>query len=477
MNVPSWAFLGFSLAAAILFNLSAAAWWRRSILLATNLAFLLSFSNQPKAYLPFAAFLCIGYSGTSLILAGLQRAAYLFIISTLVCFIWIKRYSFLPDAVLLPPGYLTIGVSYVFFRIMSLLIDAHAGTVAHRIDLVSYLNYTLNFSSLVSGPIQRFAEYHRMEVGQRLPVDAVSISAAAERIVIGLFKVFVLSSALISLQRHSIDALGVDSTSVARIGDGIAIAALYPLYLFLNFSGYTDFVIGVARLFGMILPENFDRPFSSGNFIEFWSRWHISLSAWLKTYVYMPLIIALMRRFPYPRLEPLLGVLSYFVTFFLVGVWHGQTSEFVFFGVLQGGGVAINKLYQIACEAAVGPKTYRRWRANQLYRVLACGLTFTYFAFSLLWFWSSWAEIARMASQIGWPGLMLLWSSVIVGAGIAIRAGQETRRWAYSVGIAGAPVLSSRYLRTVTASVMVVVLVIVSVALNAPAPEIVYKAF
>jgi D-alanyl-lipoteichoic acid acyltransferase DltB (MBOAT superfamily) len=252
---------------------------------------------------------------------------------------------------------------------------------------------------------------------------------------------------------------------------------LYPVYLFLNFSGYTDFVIGVARLFGIILPENFDRPFSSESFIEFWSRWHISLSAWLKAYVYTPLVIALMRRFPSPRVEPLLGVLSYFVTFFLVGVWHGQTPEFVFFGLLQGGGVAMNKLYQIACETSLGPKAYRRLRANPLYRGLACGLTFTWFAFSLLWFWSSWPEIARMASQIGWPGLIVLWLGVIVAAGLVIKAGQLIRRWAYSVSIAGAPVLSSRYLRTVTASVMVVVLVIVSVALNAPAPEIVYKAF
>jgi D-alanyl-lipoteichoic acid acyltransferase DltB (MBOAT superfamily) len=477
LSVPSWAFLGFSLAAAILFNLSSAIGWRRGILLATNLAFLCSFSDQPKAYLPFVAFLCLGYGGARLIQGGVRHAAPVFVVATVIFFIWIKRYSFLPDAVLLPPGYLTIGISYVFFRIMSLLIDARAGTVAGRIDLVSYLNYALNFTSLVSGPIQRFQEYHRMEADPRPPVDAVAIGAAAERMVIGCFKVFILSGVVISLQRHRIDALAVDSSFVARLGDGVAIATLYPLYLFLNFSGYTDFVIGVARLFGIILPENFDRPFSSESFIEFWSRWHISLSTWLKTYVYTPLVIALMRRFPSPRIEPLLGVLSYFVTFFLVGVWHGQTSEFVFFGLLQGGGVAINKLYQIACETAAGPKAYRRWRADPLYRGLACGLTFTWFAFSLLWFWSSWPQIATMASRIGGPGLIVLWLGVIVAAGSAIKAGQAARRWAYSVGIAGAPVLSSRYLRTVTASVMVVMLVLVSVALNAPAPEIVYKAF
>jgi hypothetical protein len=94
-----------------------------------------------------------------------------------------------------------------------------------------------------------------------------------------------------------------------------------------------------------------------------------------------------------------------------------------------------------------------------------------------LWIWSSWPQIAGVASQIGSPGLIVLWLVVIVAAGLAIKAGQQTRRWTCSLGIAGAPALSSRYLRTVTATVMVVVLVVVSVALNAPAPEIVYKAF
>jgi alginate O-acetyltransferase complex protein AlgI len=87
------------------------------------------------------------------------------------------------------------------------------------------------------------------------------------------------------------------------------------------------------------LPENFDRPFSSDNFLNFWSRWHITLSEWLKTYVHNPLLLNLMRRYPSPALQTCWGVLAVFVTFFLIGVWHGQTLVFVFFGVLQGLGV------------------------------------------------------------------------------------------------------------------------------------------
>jgi D-alanyl-lipoteichoic acid acyltransferase DltB (MBOAT superfamily) len=84
----------------------------------------------------------------------------------------------------------------------------------------------------------------------------------------------------------------------------------------------------------------------------------------LKAHVYTPLFIVLMRRFSSPRLEPLLAVLSYFVVFFRASVRHGQTPEFIFFGLLQGGGVAMNRSYQIACEISFGLKAYRRLRAT-----------------------------------------------------------------------------------------------------------------
>jgi hypothetical protein len=87
------------------------------------------------------------------------------------------------------------------------------------------------------------------------------------------------------------------------------VVAPYPFYLYCNFSGYTDVVIGIARFLRIKLPENFDRPFSSLNFLEFWSRWHMTLSNWLKTYVYYPLLMTLMRKFLSRTIEPFLGVI------------------------------------------------------------------------------------------------------------------------------------------------------------------------
>jgi D-alanyl-lipoteichoic acid acyltransferase DltB (MBOAT superfamily) len=95
-----------------------------------------------------------------------------------------------------------------------------------------------------------------------------------------------------------------------RVLSTILVAASYPLYLYSNFSGYIDVVIGIARFLRMRLPENFNRPFSSDNFLNFWSRWHITLSEWLKTYVHNPLLLNLMRRYPAPGLQAFWGVLA-----------------------------------------------------------------------------------------------------------------------------------------------------------------------
>ena len=96
-----------------------------------------------------------------------------------------------------------------------------------------------------------------------------------------------------------VDALAQMSqplTPTLKLFAAFRLAIVYPLFLYANFSGYIDIVIALARLMRVRLPENFDRPFSASSFLDFWNRWHITLSKWLKTYVYNPLLVALMRR-------------------------------------------------------------------------------------------------------------------------------------------------------------------------------------
>jgi D-alanyl-lipoteichoic acid acyltransferase DltB (MBOAT superfamily) len=186
-------------------------------------------------------------------------------------------------------------------------------------------------------------------------------------------------------------------------------------------------MIGLASLCHLELPENFNRPFSASNFIEFWTRWHMTLSNWLKAYVFTPLLKVLMNKFPEPRVEPFLGVIGFFVTFFLIGLWHGQTSVFLFFGFLVGGGVAANKLFQIFFATVLTRKGYKTLSQNQFYVALSRGLTFAYFALVLIWFWSRWPQIARLAAALTITQEIVVWLALWLGATIILAAWEGLR--------------------------------------------------
>lgn len=478
--VPSLAFLGFAAIVAILCRLCSDPTWRRGVFAIANIVFLAGFAAVPLAFLPLAGFLLSGYVCLILIQRGMVRASWAttaFLLAIVVAFVWLKKYTFVPNDLWLSFPYLVVGLSYIFFRVLHLLIDAAQDALPNRVGLLDYIGYTLNFCSLVSGPIQRYQDYARHNPASPAELDLITAGSAMERIIIGFFKVDVVSTVLSAAQHEALNALTPNQSFWMRVGLGATIVALYPLYLYANFSGYTDFVIGAGRFIGLLLPENFSRPFSSSNFIEFWSRWHITLSNWLKTYVYNPLLLTLMRHLSSPRIEPWLAVVAFFVTFFLVGVWHGQTSEFLFFGVLQGGGVAINKLYQTEMTHRLGRKRYRVLCETPLYRMLARGLTFTWFAFTLLWFWSSWGQLNTLAVDLGERACFTSVAVLIAAATLALAAAEAMRGYALRWTWSGQSILLSRYTRTAWGTTLAVASIATVVLMNMKAPDIVYQAF
>jgi D-alanyl-lipoteichoic acid acyltransferase DltB (MBOAT superfamily) len=479
MGSASLEFIGFSLLVAVVYNLSRAVAWRQSILLLASLAFLSFFSLNAITWLPLAAFLAFGFLSIRLIQSGRNRTLFLLLlVAGILAFIWLKKYTFLPEALFLKFPYVTLGLSYIFFRVLHLIIDAKDGAIPQKIGIVSYLNYTLNFTTLVSGPIQRYQDFAEMELAASpLSVDVTVFGKAFERIIIGFFKVNVLSLAFSALQSHALSSLASQRTFSSKTLGAVVIAASYPLYLYCNFSGYIDIVIGIARLLRIELPENFNRPFSSDNFMNFWSRWHITLSEWLKNYVYNPLLIGLMRKYPSPAIGPFLGVFAFFVTFFLVGVWHGQTSVFLFFGVLQGLGVSVTKLYQILMGNWLGRKQYRALSNGAVYNVLARGLTFTWFTFTLLWFWSNWRQLGTIVHQLDAGSIAAAWLVIFFGSAVLLALWELVRAWLLSFQWENQPLLLSRYVRTVWDTALVVIALATVMLLNAPAPDIVYKAF
>jgi len=480
MGGASFQFLAFAFIAAIVYNLSSSLLWRRFVLLVANAYFLSTFVSNIQNILPLLGFLALGYVGVRTMQRKAGAWAYAAMLVLVIgVFVWLKKYTFLPSDSFLRFAYVTIGLSYMLFRVLHLMIDAHSDNLPEKIGLISYLNYTLSFMTLVSGPIQRFEEFEQTEAAVvRPPLTVFGVGEGLHRIVVGFFKVSVLSLILFRLHKDMLGVLGPGQSLAHRVLTGAILAVSYPLYLYFNFSGYMDLVIGIGRFFRFTLPENFDRPFFSDNFVTFWGcRWHITLSNWLRTYVFNPLLLISMRRISSPALEPFLVVPALFITFFLVGIWHGQTSEFLFFGFLQGFGVAINQLYQILLEKQIGRRRYKALCLNGLYISFSRGLTFTWFALTQFWFWSNWAQIRQFASTLTLPGVILMCLAVFLPATVLLSVLDMSWKRALALRWKGSSVALSPYTLTVVDTSLAIVSFAIVVLLHSAAPDIVYKAF
>ena len=184
-----------------------------------------------------------------------------------------------------------------------------------------------------------------------------------------------------------------------------------------------------------------------------------------------------MRRVSSVTWHPLLGVLSFFVTFFLVGLWHGRTSEFLFFGVLQGGGVAINKLWQLGLTQGLGRKGYKAVAANAIYIAFGRGLTFSWFAFTLFWFWGTWKQLGLIFHALGVLQAIFVALATWLCATVLLALWESTREGLLSLKVAGKALLTHRYVRVAYASALGLIAIAVTMLLNRPAPDLVYKSF
>ncbi len=475
MAGASASFLGFAVVIILLSNLGTRLAWRQSVLLSASVVFLWICSGG-QSLLPLAVFLVIGYAALKLIESGRTSTVVFLVPLIILLYVWLKKYSFLPAPLFLHISYSTLGLSYIFFRIVHLLVDASNDALPGPVGPASYLTYTLNFTTLIAGPIQRYQEFDQTLRESRRP-SVVDAGSAIERIVVGFFKTNVMALVFSLVQGQALSQLSASPLWTTRVLQGAIAIASYPFFLYCNFSGYIDIVIGIARLIGIQLPENFDRPFSASSFIDFWNRWHITLSNWLKTYVYIPLVMRLMSRYPSESLAPVWGVLAFFVTFFLVGAWHGQTSSFLFFGVLQGLGVSLNKLFEITMVSFLGRKRAKLVTANPIYVTLCRGLTFTWFAFTLLWFWSTWSNLSVLAAAMGKGAIIAALVLIFIVSTLGLALWESLRHALLQIRWRDHVILQSRYTRTAWCTLLVLLTIATVILTQQQAPEIIYKTF
>lgn len=276
---------------------------------------------------------------------------------------------------------LPLGISFITFQKIAFLIDVHARRI-ESISLPEYCLFVLFFPQLIAGPIVHYREM--MPQFQRNPCrfDGSGVAVGLTLLCFGLFKKVVLA-----------DGIAEHVTPVFDTAAGGQAVSLFPAWLaalgftlqiYFDFSGYSDMAAGLARCFGIRLPINFDSPLKAKSIIEFWSRWHITLTRFLTAYLYNPLVLWLTRRRlakGLPGLSARTLTIGAFVkllalptlfTMFVSGVWHGAGYVFILWGVLHGIYLIINHAWRFF-GAKFWPNAYKRL---QLMPVVGFALTF-----------------------------------------------------------------------------------------------------
>ena len=232
-----------------------------------------------------------------------------------------------------------LGLSYILFRIIHWLVESYKGTLRSRNPL-TYLNYLFFFPTFMAGPIDTFNNFHYWLNTAHVRFNLRMLLAGIGRIFFGAVKVLLIVPLI---KPYAID-YEMFLPQLGPWGAVISAALLYSLYIYIDFSGYCDMAIGMAYMMGIRTPENFNNPYFSINISEFWKRWHITFSTFLRIYVFKP-VIALLNRLPIAKYRMVVSVTAYMITFFVCGLWHGSTLNFVIWGLWHGVGLSVYKLF------------------------------------------------------------------------------------------------------------------------------------
>lgn len=265
-----------------------------------------------------------------------------------------------------------LGFSYVAFRLISVLLDYDKGRLPKEgIALRDMATYVLFFPAYTAGPIDR-APHFVSDLLKTRSLDASRLVDGGTRITVGVFKKFVVAD---TLARVAMDTTLIDRTeSITALW---VILYIYAFQIFFDFSGYSDVAIGIGKLYGIDLPENFDRPYLQANLQQFWQRWHMTLATWFRVYYFTPLSRVLMKR-KYSQYTIIF--VAQITTMLLIGLWHGVTVNFALWGLWHGVGLFALKYMVDHTRGWYKTVTARPWSR----RLMDAGGVFTTFHYVAL---------------------------------------------------------------------------------------------
>ncbi len=260
---------------------------------------------------------------------------------------------------------LPVGISFFTFQTISYAVDVYRGKVKPVRSVLDFGFYVSFFPQLVAGPIVRASEFIP-QLYKRYNLTKQEFGYALFLILNGLMKKMFIGD---YLAVNFIDRIFANPLGYSGF-ENIAALYAYSLQVYCDFSGYTDIAIGIALLLGFRLPKNFNSPYKADSVGNFWKRWHISLSSWLKDYLYIPL--------GGNRHGKFRTNINLMLTMLLGGLWHGASWEFVIWGGLNGVGLLIYKYWK-----RISPYEHSRHWGVHLWKVF---LTFNFITFTRIWF-------------------------------------------------------------------------------------------
>lgn len=253
-----------------------------------------------------------------------------------------------------------LAISFFTFEFVHFISDVYLGKIT-RISVRDFALFTLFFPTMVAGPIKRYEQFVP-QIG-REHVDDATIRSALLRIALGYAKKAILADSMTPLTGPLLVP-----TPMANGADMIVGILAYTAKIYFDFTGYSDIAIGISQLFGYKVPENFERPYTSASIAEFWRRWHISLSSWIRDYLFIPLGGSRVGRWK--------TIFNLALVMGIAGLWHGAAWHFIVWGLWHGAGLTVHRLWSIF----VRPRPQFALETGIVRRGIAIGITFGFVA-------------------------------------------------------------------------------------------------
>ncbi len=399
IQVASLEFLVLSIICLILWHLLFSRTWRLYILSFLSLPLIASYITAFSQIIVLAITVIAGF----FIAKSLQKKPSRTLLSISltglgICFLMHKDVlfkGFLGETDPFQPAAI-MGFSLVFFKLIHLFADAYGQTL-RPLKPLTYFSWILAFFTWLAGPIVRYNDFAEQAEEGTLKPERGQILPALNRIVNGCFRLLLICPFI--LKHIDFTIFSSPQNNYVFCLNCFVYMYGYYLYIYMNFSGYCDIVLGLGMLFGIKIPENFTRPYLARNLLEYWRLWHITLSEWFRDYVFTPIYMSVSkkcgRKYWYISL-----IAAYALTFAGTGLWHGFTLNFLLFGMTHAVGCLFLRFSWHFISKKASKKFIASYKKSKIIACVACVCSNSWVAFSLLFFSRPLAELGQLLNMI-----------------------------------------------------------------------------